>query len=423
MQSTRLLVRFCAPIAALALALALALTAAVAPQEATAAAPGGAPVTPACAWGVHILRAHPDLYGPDSAQGYWLIPFTVQKGLRITLSGHYPDARYTSIEVYNSNGSLFSVNGVNSALTDYLIAPDPGSANPWQVHPPPGSGRHHRHRWGGDRFTVTLRSDVSPGQPNTLPLAPSGTTSGAGFIIYRVLLPARRDFARVPVPDVTFTLNGVSVPVPRCQGPSQRISNRYPFVNADSAYLFWIVTPPANDQVMVIRAKAASFARGSHPSPWPVPGTDLQYWSLCDLPIVPESPLVLNHLPGGRVDYGCRDDSQTALDRHGYYTYVVGTEAQRAAIDHIPGATFVPFSTAYPTTQHVLIMRNVVANPAFPHAIQDVPYNASPATAAKIMGPYYPHTAICSLSSLLSGGLHACLAGANPVQLHLPAFS
>jgi hypothetical protein len=144
------------------------------------------------------------------------------------------------------------------------------------------------------------------------------------------------------------------------------------------------------------------------PTPWPSPGEDVQYWSLCVDVDLSTLPVVVNKLPDGKVDYGCRYDGQTAIDASGYYTYVVGTEAQRTAIDRIPGVTFVPFSTAYPTGAHVLILRNMVAAPSFAEAIQNVPENGSAASAEAVMGPYYPRMAVCPLAALARKGIDAC---------------
>jgi hypothetical protein len=369
----------------------------------------------------------------DSAEALWVLTFKVQDGLQIVLDGRYPDSRYASLQVYKSSGGLFSTNGVKSALTDYLIEPDPGSVNPWQ----------QRHARPSGAFTVTLRSDVTPGQVNTLPMAPAGTAPGTfGFLVYRVYLPARGDFSRVPLPAVTFTLGGVSTPVPDCptstapagaqttkapratstpasvspasSAQSVQFVRRAPsgfLTNADSGYLAVALTPPGNGDVLVIQGKAPTAARGHHPSPWPAPGIDTQYWSLCNYLATPQAPLVVNQLPDGGVDYGCRHDSQVALDWRGDYTFVVGTEAQRAAIEQIPGATFLPFSTAQPTTTVDLLLRYIVVNPDFAEAIQNVPENGSAASAAAVMGPYYPRAAICPLTTLTSGGPAACLAG------------
>jgi hypothetical protein len=384
------------------------------------------PVTPSCAWYEFSVSTINES-GPDSAATYWLLPFTVQNGLHIVLNGRYPDSRYTSLQVYTSDGGLFSLNGVESALTDYRIKPDPGSVNPWQ----------HTARYpgpGGGAYTVTLREDLTSGQVNTLPLAPAGTAAGtAGYVIYRVYLPARGDFSQVPLPVVTFTLNGVSKQVPACppgttstaptttkptpNTPAQPAQNVQfargvpsggGFPNADTGYLTAIVTPPSNGDVLVIQGKAPTAARGNHPSPWPAPGIDMQYWSLCNYLVTAKVPLVANPLPDGTIDYGCRYDSQVALNRGGDYTFVVGTEAQRAAIERIPGVTFLPFSAADPTTTHVLLLRDMLVNPGFAEAAQNVPANGSPASAAAVMGPYYPRATICPLTTVTSGGPAAC---------------
>ena len=50
--------------------------------------------------------------------------------------------------------------------------------------------------------------------------------------------------------------------------------------NADTSYaLAYLVRPPAD--VVVITARAPTFAPGSHPSRWPARGEDVRYWSMC----------------------------------------------------------------------------------------------------------------------------------------------
>jgi hypothetical protein len=393
--------------------------------------------SPACAWPAAVnadtIIQHPALNVgvPDSSAAYWATEFEVQPGLRITLSGHYPDSRYFSVQVYTATGRLFTDDGVSSGLTGYRIAPDPGSVNPWQHEAQPGG-----------RFTVTLQSDVAPGQVNTLPLAPAGTATGtAGVVYFRVYLPAHENLAQVPLPAVTFTLGAASRQVPVCRTTVTRLPGFfgaapgtlakvnaalktyggiipfYPeraaaggFPNADTGYLQAYVRPPHNGEVMVIRGKAPTAPAGTDPSPFPAPGTDVQYWSLCINVYQGQQPVVLNRLPNGQEDFGCRHDSQVSLDRDGYYTFVVGAESQRAAIERIPGATFLPFSTAYPTQIHYFQFRDMVANPDFAQAIQNVPHNESPASAAAVMGPYYPRAAFCPLATLAHGGPQACLA-------------
>lgn len=397
-------------------------------------------LTPACAWPVSVnnvtLRENPQLnvYNPDTAAAYWLMPFIVQDGLRITVSGVYPDARYMSVAVYDADGTPFSTNGVASTLTDYQIMPDPGSVNPWQRKATPGG-----------RFTITLRSDAAPSQMNTLPLAPAGSHAGAiNVIFFRLYAAEQEDPRKILLPKIAIALNGVSTEVPACPVSTQDqfppsfcsipwVAKESPACQAlaasaqdrpsttanagkilqfakyptgaggtpdlDIAYMFAGVVPPQNADVLVIHGKAPTTPSGSYPAPWPAPDIGLRYWSLCiDLAKNPK-PVVTNFLPDGKVDYGCRHDIHVALDRDGYYTFVVGTEAQRAAIEQIPGATFLPFSDVGPAQAYRLSLRNMLAEPSFAEAVQNVPADGNPASAAKVMGSYYPQLKFCSLAN------------------------
>lgn len=418
---------------------------------------------PPCAWPTAVNSDTIPKYhefnnsNPDTASAYWLLFFTVQSGLRITLSGQFPDSRYMSFEVYDSQGEPFTTNGVGSALADYQIAPDPRSVNPWQDKARPGG-----------KFTMTLRSDVEPGEVNTLPLAPAGTTAGsAGVIFFRVYAPSHGNPWRVPVPHVTLTRNGLTTQLPACPAkaimipanagqlatvgatlptagkptaiPSTTASTaRKPTTPATpgasgviepfaghkeagpghtpdvyQAYLFAAVLPTNNGDVVVIRGKAPTTPRSASPSPWPASGMDLRYWSLCIDELAAHQPVVVNHLPDGKVDLGCRYDSQVALDKDGDYTIVIGTESQRRAIERIAGATFLPFSLDDPAQPYVLSLRNLLPSATFAEATQDVPTNASPASAAAVMGPYYPRIAFCSLATLAHSGVIACRGGTS----------
>ncbi|MFG1681410.1 hypothetical protein ACGFNP_14705 [Nonomuraea sp. NPDC049269] len=392
------------------------------PQHAAAATP---PVTPDCAWEVKVSADTRNVFYPDSAATYWVLPFTVQEGLRITLSGEYPDSRYASVQVYKEGGGLFESNGVPSSLTDHRIQPDAGSVNPWQQQATPGG-----------HYTLTVAADAAPGQVNTLPLAPPGTSVGAtGNIVYRVYLPADGDFSQVRLPAVTFERDGVSQPVPICDDPQPTTSIATPpakgtavatraaaafaradpadrptggFPNGDSAYLYADVTPPVGGRVVVIRGKAPHNAQGSHPAPWPALGKDVRYWSMCTNLTLPPYQVVVNPLPDGTSDYGCRADDHTGLDSDGRYSYVVGGESQREAIEQVPGVTFLPFSAARPAATHRIILRNMVVDAGFAEAVQNVPEDGDPASAAAVMGEYYPVTKVCSLAALTSEGPADC---------------
>ena len=423
-----------------AVALALALSACTSAQPSGSAAAGGsqpaAPPGMSCAWPTELNvqsdnSAVPDSVSVDSAEAVWFQPIVAAAGTRIVVSGRFPDARYASFSVYTPSGG-FATSQAATSLPDYRIAPQPGSVNPWQREGAPGG-----------RFTFTIRPDPAPGQANTLPL-PAGTTGRyPGYLVYRVYLPAGGSFSDVPVPVLTVGQGSAARTIPACpqhdsdlpvlQGaagtsgtpaatprpaavppqlefyalPESKMSNEG-VGNADTAYaVAYLIRPPAPD-VVVVTGKAPTFAPGSHPSPWPGPGEDVRYWSMCILAGTAKLPTVANKLPGGGTDYGCRADEATRLNAAGDYTYVIGSESQRAAISGVPGVTFLPFATAQPTPLYLLMLRNMLVSTSFAHSPQGVTQADDPAAAAAVMGPYYPHAAVCPLATLVAKGPQAC---------------
>lgn len=123
---------------------------------------------------------------------------------------------------------------------------------------------------------------------------------------------------------------------------------------------------------------------------------------------VGELPHTHNQLPNGSYDDGCRDDSQTAVDAQGFYTYVVGSESQRAQIESMPSVTFVPISSEHVQGNHRLVLRNLLSNNDFSQAVQNVPSDAESDQAAAVTGDYYPRTTLCALSALVTQGVSAC---------------
>ena len=396
---------------------------------------------PTCAWPVAALNIHnsklllldpsANLWAPDSSATYWDQPVVAGPGLRITISATFPDASYFSLQTYTPYGTPFSVNGVSSSLADYQVAPGQGSTNPWQ------------HRAGpGGRFAVTVRSGVAPGEPNALPL-PSGTSvAHPGYLLYRVYLPAG-GISQLTPPTLTWSQGTVVRRLPPCSthvllplpekapagttpSPSKvpppagaffkPLLTKYAggLADANDAYVEAYFIRPTTTDVLVVSAKAPTFAPGGGPSPWPEPGEDMQYWSMCIAVGKGTLPTVVNQLPGGQVDYGCRADEATKLDAAGDYNYVVGPEAQRAAISKIPGATFLPFSSTATTPRgrpwplYVLLLRNILVSPDFAHSAQKVTQETDAPAAAAAMGPYYPRVSTCALATLTTKGISAC---------------
>ena len=385
------------------------------------------PPAPSCAWPTLASVQQSNVGIPDAAAFYWLQPVVAGPDTRIVLSGDYPDARYASLSVYQPDGSPFTSNGVGSSLSDYRIAADPGSVNPWQ-----------RPAFPGGRFTVTIRSQATPGQANVLPM-PQGTTSAhPGYLIYRVYLPRGGRPDRVPLPTLTVhdghsthrlptcrdhnapipppvadpapttTPTGPPAPVPpplKFYKPAAGFTVNALLPNTDTAYAeAYFAHAATSSDVVVVRAKAPTSASGSHPAPWPNPGKDMRYWSMCLATGTTHLPTVVNTLPSGQTDYGCRADDATARDAAGDYTYVIGTESQRAAIDQVPGVTFLPLATDQTTPLYVLLLRDTLVDPAFPNTTANVTQTGDPAAAAAAMGAYYPRISVCALSTLTAGG-------------------
>ncbi len=383
----------------------------------------------ACAWSIEDSYLTSNSGLPDTAAWYWGQSFTIHRGTQVVVSGVYPDARYASFTVYSSSEVPFTSNGVVSSLADFQIAPDRGSANPWRRAAAPGG-----------RFTLKLRMQVSPGQINVLPLAPAGVTSGVGYLEYRVYLPAAEDESHIALPHITVENGGstqqlractshtAAIPPPvgqttmtQTSTPSSSSTSRpgqlqffrvafgtY-FPNPETAYLLAYMTPPTTSQVVVVTGKAPTFPPGAHPSIWPNASDQVRYWSMCINIGEGTDPVVVNHLPRGQTDLGCRADDATKLSAGRTYTYVIGTEAQRTAIDRVAGVTFLPLSLGEPAAPvYLLAMRYILANPTFESAPQDIVQTGSAAAAAQTMGAYYPHAQVCSLSALSAGGASAC---------------
>ena len=377
-----------------------------------------------CAWPTLANVRQSNIGIPDAAAFYWLQPVVAGADTQIVISGRYPDARYVSLAVYQPDGGPFTSNGVGSSLPDHRIAADRGSANPWQ-----------RPALPGGRFTVTIRSQVTPAATNVLPM-PHGTTSThPGYLLYRVYLPAGDRPTRVPLPTLTVhdghttrrlpTCRDQDAPVPApVRDPTPTPTSAPPpppqlkfykpaagftvnalLPNTDTSYaLAYFAHRATSSDVVVVRAKAPTSASGSHPAPWPNPRMDMRYWSMCIATGTADLPTVVNTLPSGQTDDGCRADEATARNAAGDYTYVIGAESQRAAIERVPGVTFLPFATDQTTPVYVLLLRNMLVNPAFPHSTASGTQTDDPTSAAVAIGAYYPQLSVCSLATLTTNG-------------------
>jgi hypothetical protein len=176
--------------------------AAAAPAESGDAVqrPGRALAT--CFWEGPISMKRPSTRGfdgryfnfPEESATYWMSRFSLPAGSKLRLHGHYPHARYISLNSYSDAAPT-------DTLSDVAIEPDRGSTNPFVA----GERRDLRKR----SWHVTVLDEPRPAQraPNTLYARPAATDVGAAIeVFYRVYEPDRA---------TNRFLGGASLPRPR----------------------------------------------------------------------------------------------------------------------------------------------------------------------------------------------------------------
>ncbi len=401
----------------------------VASTGASAAAPQG--TFPYCSWWAKTTPETLNVAFPDAAATYWTTPFYAESGFEIKVEGTYPDARYMSFNVYDEAGGSFETNGVSSGIADYEIASNAGSVNPFQTQGEPGgsftvtlSGAAKP----GDANTLPLAPEgeaggstaplgfllyrvylptggnatvqlprltlVKDGVTATLPRCPVPTGKVAAALRSKVAPPkvARTLSAKLqgaPAGQILKALlkigntvkSGESSGTNPCRGSecpppmkffraSAASTNSF-FPNVDNAYVSALIRPLPG-KVIVVRGKAPTTPSGTSPVPWPQSNLQLRYFSLCNNIYRSPWPVVANPTAGGGTEYGCAADFETKLNAAGEYAYVVAKPSQRAAIEE-SGGTFVPLSTTQPHARQILILRNMLPNETFTHAVQDAP--------------------------------------------------
>ena len=432
-----------------------------------AAVPRATAIVPKCAWPVVTNASNVNVAYPDTNATYWTTPYKVEPNTRLVVNGNYPSARFMSFNTYDSTFGAFSVNGVKGAIFDYQIMPNAGSANPWQhngTRTAPGANLRGDLR-GGTKFRVSVSSSVPSSTPNTIPLAPAGTTPGAiGFLLMRVYLPKNGNFSAVALPSISVvTASGTSTIAPctpgqrtapgqpnpqlpadaaaamkkvltklsttgdsssgpgPCQPPNcppdlqfaraSAATTNSVFPNSASAYVSAIFQPDPT-KVVLVRAVAprtpALDPPGTQPQPWQSPRYQLRYFSLCNNIYRKPWPVVINKLPGGQVDEGCRADNATKLDRYGRFTYVIAAQSRAQQVSRWPDTTFIPTSIKSAKDREVLIFRNMLSSSHFRRSALNAPENNSASGAAAAMGPYYPRAVSCPVTYYLTNGPDAC---------------
>lgn len=180
-------------------------------------------------------------------------------------------------------------------------------------------------------------------------------------------------------------------PIPAC--PQTPGLTQYP--TKDNAYIAAYVDRrfgPAADgrNVLVMTGKMPSTPKTYQRNPFFQGGKQLRYWGVCTNESLATTATT--------VDDGCTYDEDVPADRRGNYTIVVSTPADRprnaqkrcgVAWLNWGDGNGLPSPYTRPTAG-LLIVRNLIPDPGFMQAAQNIPAPGLPADVAATMGPYEP---------------------------------
>ncbi len=170
-------------------------------------------------------------------------------------------------------------------------------------------------------------------------------------------------------------------------GPYQSATNMLPsggfYDNLDNAYMTTFDTSSYGD-ILVFHGKAPVTPRTYSSSDTTMgmgcpisratglPACQLRYWSMCS------NTSTTQYL-------GCVKDDDVKLEANGDYTIVISTAANRpASANPSCGIDWLPKG---PLSSAPIILRNMLPDPGFTQAIQDVPAQGQEQAT---LGPYYP---------------------------------
>jgi hypothetical protein len=411
-----------------AIRLGIAIGAALLAAVTFAAGAGAVGIDQTCE--LTLTRFDPDTVNilfPDQSAQYWSTEYLAVPGTRIRIDGIFPYARYTSWNAYDVLLRPFA------KKSDFELQPDPGSSNPFL----PGASRTTPISQRHYTLFITFSATDNPG-PNTIFINPS--EHRAGLLTLRVYVPdAGLDFTGgVGLPQVTWEptstvgpppttspcrtlekpssnvvtsaiarLNGIGfgLPFPGRNPPVWRkfvnlcqsgadllldnaIGDLLPkfgpnvcagfgtggfLSNIDNSYVY-AFTSLGFGRIVVFRGRAPTFADTYPDAPTMPSGVQVRYWSFCQ-----NDPILQRYI-------ACRRDDQVAVDASGDYTIVSAQPASwpAAAAKRCAGTvSFIPWG---PQPDGVLIYRQMLPDPSFTEAIQNVSHGSE----QQQMGPYYP---------------------------------
>ncbi|MBT8102495.1 MAG: hypothetical protein KJO95_05960 [Gammaproteobacteria bacterium] len=403
---------------------------------------GPIPGPRSCFWlrGPHSADPYINLAYPDSSVFYWAATFSIPKGSTLNIKGEFVHARYQSFISYDERGRPIE------SLADYLMQPDDGSSNPYR----PGVNRNvenrnysvqildkapdaeraigeynqdqrsnvlHTPAYGDGQQTILYRiylpdqgrwpdggvalpapvltmtdgtslegKDACNALQTQQPLQISADAAGIPATVYRKLLnqSGKPDTWPAQVPAKWYiqldrpSLIGIYTGE-MSKNPRRSEGGFYP--NLDNQYVRTIVNRK-HGKIFMLRGKMPTTPKTFNRND-SMEASELRYWSLCSN----------QGFANTRVN-ACLFDEEVPLDRNGFYTIMVSRAADRPRnATNACGIAWLPMADdgdgLFDEDVTVVQIRNMLASPDFPHAIQRVQDQDQ---LEAVMGPYLPMT-------------------------------
>lgn len=398
-----------------------------------------------CFWEGPISTKRPSTRGfdgrlfnfPEESATYWMARFSLPEDAKLVLRGRYPRGRYMSLNTYTDGAPV-------DALSDPGVQPDPGSKNPfaegarrdvrkrsWTVDvlpdPPPGEGRAPNALYGNQSAGTPIELFYRVYEPDKgldltggvgLPSARLEMADGTAVEEDATCQRINDADRTIPVDDVPAATWQAVRSTPPCDaatnpgydparwerffnvnyaiaavaadcteaGRSARLSQQPAsqggfYSNRDSAYIYAHLAREFGP-LFVVEARLPRTPQ-TYRKPKRMPGGDMRFWSLCT-----GESRVTTRTPD------CLSDRQVLKQSGRNYTVVVSKAADRPSnATRECGVAWLDWGEngdgAGDPDYAALIMRNMLVDPDFQHAIQKV---TRPTEEEAVMGPYFPRS-------------------------------
>lgn len=292
-------------------------------------------------WEVFSSQPYQQLAMPDTNVKYWRYRFRVkgQQQFYLKVSGHFPHGRYMNFSTYDQR----TLNSTGS-LSDFIIKPDPGFANPFAEPLTPSIGEQ--------KYRIALAQKGAPqplwsnGNTMEMPTPRDADEERAVELWYRIYLPAperqqaptKSQNIRLPrIESVDKNQNGVDCPagikiLPKLWGalknmPPSDVEGQIVFYapsaqrlysNPDTQYL----AAPLDfkkGELAIIRFRAPKTFTSARTDDRSTKKTEARYWSVC-----------ISGLDTRTSE--CLADQNATLDQYGFINLVIGPESLRSQI-------------------------------------------------------------------------------------------